>query len=292
MAEAVIPVDLLNPGQVFACLGFMEAAEILCGSCKGGFVYKSAASPADFVLKVDGPQHPVLETLRFLGRAEALAIAPCGSNLSTKRWDVETLRFDTSIFPCVAPDSPAALPALLKGEEHSIPIEHWADGSDRDNVKFWAGAAGYPGAALARDALNLVRGLGANALTDAAADPFNVTAPQSSSFRFDWRRDYIPLDAGFSPNEHGGIEMVGYPFVELLAAIGMQNARPARVNPRDKLVYRYGVSNAILPTVFARAVLGGESLGFPIRLFRMRLGWPGQEGQARCIIDAHEETTA
>jgi hypothetical protein len=27
MAEASIPVDLLNPGQVFACLGFMEAAE-------------------------------------------------------------------------------------------------------------------------------------------------------------------------------------------------------------------------------------------------------------------------
>jgi CRISPR-associated protein Csx14 len=178
---------------------------------------------------------------------------------------------------------------LLKNEEHSIPIEHWADGSDRDNVKFWAGAAGYPGAALARDALNLVRGLGGNALAVAATDPFNVSAPQSSSFRFDWRRDYIPLDAGFSPNEHGGIEMVGYPFVELLAAIGMQNARPARVEARNKLGYRYGVSNTMLPTVFARAVLGGESLEFPIRLFRMRLGWPGQEGQARCIVDAQEE---
>ncbi|MFZ3235330.1 MAG: hypothetical protein WA184_08165, partial [Stellaceae bacterium] len=80
-----------------------------------------------------------------------------------------------------------------------------------------------------------------------------------------------------------------YPFVELLAAIGMQNARPARVEARNKLGYRYGVSNTMLPTVFARAVLGGESLEFPIRLFRMRLGWPGQEGQARCIVDAQEE---
>jgi CRISPR-associated protein Csx14 len=75
----------------------------------------------------------------------------------------------------------------------------------------------------------------------------------------------------------------------LLAAIGLQHARPARLDPRDKLAYRYGVSNAVLPTVFARAVLGGESLGFPMRRFRMRLGWPGQEGQARCIIDAYEE---
>ena len=289
MAEASIPVDLLNPGQVFACLGFMEAAEILCGPCEGRFAYEMAISSADFVLKVDGPQDPVSEILRFLVRAEAQAIAPRGSDLSTKKWDVETLRFDTSVFPCAAPDSPAALPALLKSEEHSIPIEYWADGSDRDNVKFWAGAAGYPGAALARDALNLVRGLGDNALAAAATDPFNISAPQSSSFRFDWRRDYIPLDAGFSPNEHGGIEMVGYPFVELLATIGMQNARPARVEARSKLAYRYGVSNAMLPTVFARAVLGGESLGFPNRLFRMRLGWPGQEGQARCIVDAQEE---
>jgi len=140
--------------------------------------------------------------------------------------------------------------------------------------------------------LNLVRNLGDNELAVAAADPFNVSAPQSSSFRFDWRRDYIPLDAGFSPNEHGGVEMVGYPFVELLAAIGMQHARPARVDARNKLVYRYGVSSSMLPTVFARAVLGGQNLGFPVRMFRMRLGWPGQEGQARCIIDAQEELVA
>jgi CRISPR-associated protein Csx14 len=86
--------------------------------------------------------------------------------------------------------------------------------------------------------------------------------------------------------------MLGYPLVELLAAIGLQNARPARIKPRDKLAYRYGVSGAMLPTVFARAVLGGVDLGFPSRKFRMRLGWPGQEGQARCIIDAQEEISA
>jgi CRISPR-associated protein Csb3 len=64
------------------------------------------------------------------------------------------------------------------------------------------------------------------------------------------------------------------------------------VDARNKLVYRYGVSSSMLPTVFARAVLGGQNLGFPVRVFRMRLGWPGQEGQARCIIDAQEELVA
>jgi CRISPR-associated protein Csb3 len=31
MSEAVIPVDLFNPGQVFASLGFLEAADVLLG---------------------------------------------------------------------------------------------------------------------------------------------------------------------------------------------------------------------------------------------------------------------
>ena len=213
MAEASIPVDLLNPGQVFACMGFMEAAEILCGPCEGKFAYDSAGSSATFILQANGARDPISETLRFLAGAEARAISPRNSGLSTKKWDVETLRFDTFVFPCATPDTPAALPILITDGQQSIPIEHWADGSDRDNVKFWAGAAGYPGAALARDAVNLIRGLGDNALADAARNPFNVSAPQSSSFRSDWRRDDIPLYAGFSPSEHSGIEMCGYPFV-------------------------------------------------------------------------------
>jgi CRISPR-associated protein Csb3 len=290
MAEASIPVDLLNPGQVFACLGLMEAIEILCGACEARFESHGLQSNAKFVLRLEGARNPITEVLQFLLQAKAKAVAPVGSDLSTQRWDVETLRSRDTTFPSSESDSPAALPTLLTDGTHFIPVEHWADGSGRDTVKFWAGAAGYPGAALARDALALVRDLGDNAFAVAIADPFNVSAPQSSSFRFDWRRDYIPIDAGFSPNEHGDVEMVGYPFVELLAAIGLQNARPARIDPRNKLAYRYGVSSAILPTVLARAVLGCESLGFPVRIFRMRLGWPGQEGQARCIVDAQEES--
>jgi CRISPR-associated protein Csx14 len=288
MAEAAIPVDLLNPGQVFACLGLMELAEVLCGPCESRFAYRNAESQAQFVLKVDGAVNPITEGVRFLVGGQPAAITPLGTDLSTGKWKVRTIRRDDAVFPSPAPDMPAALPMRLTNGKQSIVIEHWADGSSRDNVKFWAGAAGYPGAALARDALELVRGLGDNAAASVSADPFNVPFPQSSSFRFDWRRDYIPLDAGFSPNEHARISMVGYPFVELLAAIGLQNARPARLE--SKLAYRYCVSSALLPTVFARAVLGGAGLGFPVRLFRMRLGWPGQEGQARCIVDAQEET--
>lgn len=286
-----IPVDLRNPGQVFACLGLMEMAEIFCGPCEGRFAYEGTETQTAFTLSVAGTADPVAGALSFLARAEAKAIVPKGSRLSTTKWGVESIEQDDEEFPSPEPDSPAALPIILTDGKTTIPIEHWSDGSSsgRDNVKFWAGAGGYPGAALARDALQIVHALGDNVLGAAAADPFSLSAPQSSSFRFDWRRDYIPLEAGFSPNEHSTIKMVGYPLVELLAAIGLQHARPDRPDRRDKLSYRYGVSNAELPILFARAVLGAQNLGFPLRMFRMRLGWPGQEGQARCIIDAQEE---
>ncbi len=305
MAEASIPVDLLNPGQVFACLGFMEAAEILCGPCEGRFTYDGSESQTLFVVRVDGADDPVMQALRFLAAAEVKEVAPIGwsvplarrknetddkyaKRLAEHRAWLEGLERSPA-FPSSGPESPATLIAALRAGGKEIILDYWTDDSSRPDVKFWAGAAGYPGAGLTRDALSLVRTISDNALAAAAQDPFNFSAPQSSSFRFDWRRDYIPLDAGFSPNEHGGIEMVGYPFVEVLAAVGMQHARPARVDPRNKLAYRYGVSNAMLPTVFVRAVIGGEGLGFPMRVFRMRLGWPGQEGQARCIVDAQEE---
>lgn len=301
MASSIIPVDLRNPGQVFACLGLMEAAEILLEQrCEGSFDYRNLDIETTFTLRTEGADDPVAAVIRFLARAEVKALAPHGSDLSTARWDVETLPAgvgDVHAFPCAVPDSPAALPIVLTDGKKQILADHWADGpaTGRDNVKFWAGAAGYPAAALARDALATVRTLGDNAIASAISDPFNLSAPQSSSFRFDWRRDYVPLDAGFSPNVHGDVRMIGYPLVEMLAAIGLQNARPHRPDLRDKLAYRYGVSNLRLPTIYVRTILGAQPLWqhpfqrFPIRIFRMRLGWPGQEGQARCIIDAQEE---
>lgn len=292
MAAASIPVDLRNPGQVFACLGFMEAAEILCGPCTGRFDYRDSEIQTTFTLRAEGSENPVAATVRFLARAQVRAIIPKNSDLSTKRWEVAEIRREDEEYPCPAPASPATLPIELTDSKNVIPIDHWADdanSSGRDNVKFWAGSGGYPGAALARDALEPIAKLGDNALAAAIADPFAFEAQQSSSFRFDWRRDYIPLEAGFSPNAHGTVRMVGFPLVELLAAIGLQHTRPRRPDRRDKLTYRYSVSNAELPTLFARALLGTQSLGFSIRTFRMQLGWPGQEGQARCIIDAQEE---
>lgn len=86
--------------------------------------------------------------------------------------------------------------------------------------------------------------------------------------------------------------MVGFPIVELLAAIGLTNARPKRI---EKLKYRYGVlglagDSDLIDPIFLRAALGCANFGFPSRTFAMHLSWPGQENQARCITDVIEES--
>jgi CRISPR-associated protein Csx14 len=282
MAEVAIPVDIFNPGQVFACLGLLETSEALLGEAKGGFDWNDEAN-VRFRLDAAGKQSPVAHVLRFLAKATVSSCAPALSEQSTVKWGVPTTRLaEDAPFPFPDPPSPATLPALIHGPDRAtITIDHWGEHSrrtGRDAVKFWAGSGGYPGAALAVDALNLVR----NRIEDAVDDPFSLSVPQSS---------YIPMDVGFSPNDHSDLTMVGFPLVELLAAIGLENARPARLG---KLAYRYGIigiseKSALVAPIFHRAALGGAELPFPERFFQMRLGWPGQENQARCIIDVIEE---
>lgn len=292
MTQASIPVDLFNPGQVFACLGFAEAAFQLTGYAAGNFDW-TAPSP-EFRLTAEGDENPFRLVLDFLARAEVAALAPPGSNLSTAKWDVPTRQpADRESFPVAPPGTPATLPAILSDPEsgRALLVTYWADDralSGRDNAKFWAGSGGYPGAALARDALALIGPRAASAVSD----PFSLAAPQSSSFRLDWRRDYVPLDAGFSPNEHSDVVMLGFPIVELLGAIGLTHARPERYSKKDKLTYRYSVPHSPagpLHLMFLRAAIGAAQLPIPQRFFRMRLAWPGQENQARCITDVTEE---
>ena len=295
MAESGIPVDLLNPGQVFACLGLMEATEILLGVATAAFDWSNGQGTR-FRLAAAGEKPPVERVMRFLEEARIVARVPAQSpNIERWKgsWGAEPeVDCPGCSFPFPDPDSPATLPVLLRDDDgNEIPLEYWGDATRRDNVKFWAGAAGYPGAAIIRDALGIVRGKTRQHTTD----PFALSHPQSNSFRFDWRRDYIPVQDGFSPNRHGkSVQMVGFPLVEILAAIGVTNARPLRA---AKLEYRYGVlgvgeSCPLLDPMFHRAALGAETStvpGHPFRRFVMHLDWPGQEDQARCITQVTEE---
>jgi CRISPR-associated protein Csx14 len=245
--------------------------------------------------------NPVQTVLQFLSKSSVRSITPIISDLTTEKWNIPTSLLDEKApFPFPLPKTPATLPALLFTDERSkknIVIDYWGDDKNktsRDNVKFWAGSGGYPGVALARDGLDLIR----NKIDDAIDDPFNFWVEQSSSFRLDWRRDYIPLEIGFSINKinkklTNRFKTVGYPIVEMLGAIGLTNARPDYIS---KLEYRYGVlgilpDSGLFDPFFLRASIGAPSLPFPLRTFRMNLGWPGKKGQARCITTVYEEQT-
>ena len=295
MAESNIPVDLFNPGQVFACLGLLEAVDVLLGAATAAFDW-SDGREAQFRVATEGEEPPVERVMKFLDEARVVTRAPAQSPNFDRwiaSWDPPPERDRSGRpFPFPDPDSPATLPVVLGDDDgNEIAVDYWGDATRRDNVKFWAGARGKPGAAILREALAIVHGK----TRQHARDPFALSGPQSISLRFDWRRDYIPVQDGFSPNNHkgGSIQMVGFPLVEILAAIGVSNARPQRA---AKLEYRYGVLGAghgpLLDPMFHRAALGAEKSpipGRPFRRFVMHLDWPGQADQARCITQVTEE---
>ena len=164
-----------------------------------------------------------MRVLRFLEEAEVVSLAPFGSNNRTEKWRVDTVSVQSHAFPVRRSAKPGHLAGAPSGFCREFDCDRLlGDETQRDNVKFWAGSGGYPGVGLVRDALCLVRGRTA----DHVDAPFSLTAEQSSSFRFDWRRDYVPIDSGFSLNPHGHMTTQGYPVVELMAAIGVTHARP------------------------------------------------------------------
>jgi CRISPR-associated protein Csx14 len=279
---SVIPVDVFNPGQVFACYGLIELAETLCGNVRAGFL------DGEFVVEADGDVEPVKAAIDFIASSKTFVLLPKTIRAEAPPWkwswkalDVEELSTDE--YASRAPGAPAKLVARLRAGDRYVDVEHWAeeDRTDRDNVKFWAGAGGMPGVVMLDSAIELVR-------ADkrlAYADPLNFQRPQSSSFRFDWRAGYVPMDIGWSLNNHS-TKMGGYPLVDVLAAVGLTNARP---NYLKKVQYRYAVLlNAGHRPVILRAALGGAPAGFPHREFEIQLGWPGKEGQARAIVGVTE----
>lgn len=293
MTTASIPVDLLNPGQVFACIGLAEIALVLHNDAGGAFDWSDRRG-VRFHLGTSSTENPIEAALAFLDAAEVFSVAPAGSPNRTEKWSVPTRNLPAGApFPNDDESGPPQLPTRLGRGDTYIDISYWGDSLasiGRDGVKFWGGAAGYPGAAHIRDALASVRGKAAGG----HADPFNLAALLGANLRLEKRGSCVPLDAGFSPNNHD-FHVRTFPLVELLAAIGLTHCRPQRI---QKIEYRYGVvataergTDTLLPLPLLRAAVGAMPLPFPQRTFKLYLGWAGQEGQARVITSSVEEVS-
>ncbi|MHB8418781.1 MAG: hypothetical protein ACYDCL_11945 [Myxococcales bacterium] len=262
MTEASIPVDVRNPGQVFACLGFLEAADGIAGEAQGGFDWRGGGS-VHFCLRSAGDENPFKRVLKFLAAA-ALAELVC-----------------LDVFPAKAGD-PNTHPIVLCDGQDSLELGHWSDGSSREPFKLYSGNRSAAGIAstMVRDVGTLWR-----ADPEALAEkPFDVLSPMAGTFNFDPRKSWTAIDAGYSPDKQDHA-IPASPVVEILAALAMEHARPDEFDVRR---VRYAVWSDLLSPALARPAFAGVDIGIPLRTFRFTLALAGKN---KVVTFAQEESS-
>lgn len=312
MAEFSIPVDLFNPGQVFACLGFLEAADMLCGDAEGGFDWSDGAN-AKFCLQTVGNGNPFEAVLEFLAGAKVKAVAPRNwrpkddpakeeepkNDKDKKKWERAKRKLEeelsqqekTDTFPDALPDTSSAMPIQIANSSKQVVLGHWADGSNRKDFKLYSGyrSALDIATAMISGTFNKPRKgqesgdlktkgifqLWEECQSDLSKRPFEVLTPMGGSFNFDPRGGWIAIDAGYSPNDQKH-QVEASPVVEILAAWGLENARPDEYKIRKVCKVCYAVWGVALPPMLARVALCGGITTVPIKRFRFELHLSGR----------------
>ena len=246
MSRSVIPADPRSPGQVFACLGLMEIAEVLFGDCRGGFDLPQAT----FTLEAAGEEPPVPAALDFVADAALTEGA------------------------CPREDDRNARPVGLQHGVLRFEVGHWADETGRNPFKLYSGnrSAFMIAGEMQRLVRTLTKGPRRN---DLLRDPWNALVPMAGSFNFDPRGGWTATDTGFSPNRHSqaGGNVLASPTVEIFAAIGLEHARPSEPAKR-KVVY--SAWERALPLPLARAALAGTFVAVPQHRFGFELSLAGK----------------
>jgi len=281
MAEADIPVDPFNPGQVFACLGFLEAADILLGDAEGAFDWYDE-SDMRFRMLARGKDNPFEAVLTFL-RDETTAVewlSP-SENISERDGGFTVVQdyISASVEP-KAPDLPARLSGKFGDKQCTVPFGFWADGSTRFHTTFKKSTNGASSYIRFQNALSAIRKLNS---VDIATNPFEQSSLTGSLFRLDPRGSVDPIHSGFSPDKlrKGGVSMrvVTYPICETLAIIGLEHSRPEAIQRRRRGedAFRYYVWSgfekmhpAFLPVVLARAAITRDFPFFHTRKFLVK----------------------
>lgn len=286
MTEHAIPVDLYNPGQVFACLGFLEAADVLLGDAEGGFDWRDEAS-VTFALRAGQDINPFGAVLQFLAQSQVIDVEP--ATWPAKRSTQSVIRDE---FPAPLKDywnkqekkwTRTALPVELVKDTIRVSLTHWADGSSRNPFKLYSGNRSARSIATAmisgtrakpKKGQNIgdLETKGIAQLWEERRDVSFEPIPMGGSFNFDPRGAWTAIDAGYSPNEHDH-RVSASPMVEFLAAWGLENARPDEFETRK---VRYAAWGVPLPPTLARAALCGVLTAVPLKHFRFNLDMSGK----------------
>lgn len=323
MGAASISVDLFNPGQVFACLGFLEAADVLLGDAEGGFDWSDEAQ-VTFALHAAGERNPFEVVLDFLAAAEVKALAPAGwkpkvkpkrepkNDKEKKKQENERIKLEkelaklirTEFMPSRSPETMATLPVQIRsicdGRERSVALTHWADSeAGRNDFKLYAGNRSGLSIAIAMIAgtgAELKKGQNIGDLETKGVvqlweenkealvkAPFDVLTPMGGSFNFDPRGAWTAIDAGYSPNDQNH-HVAASPVVEFLAAWGLEHARP---HVSDERQVRYAVWGVPLMPCLARVAFIGAIPSLPVQRFRFLLD---SSGKNKIVTFAERET--
>lgn len=322
MPDASIPVDLFNPGQVFACLGFLEAADVLLGEAEGGFDWSDEAK-VRFHLRASGGQNPFGAVLEFLAEAKPERWAPIGyadppptkgdsdaededDAADDSEADVDATLGDgnaslelSETFPAAKGDYLALPIRVGGGSSPTIEIGHWADGSTRETFKLYSGNRSADRIARAmllgvrrkptkKQTIGSPKTKGVAQLWHERRDtmikqPFDVLTPMGGSFNFDPRGAWTAIDAGYSPNDQKH-QVAASPVVEFLAVWGLENARPYEFETRK---VRYSAWGLLLPPELARVALFGGVTALPQKFFRFELAMSGKN---KVVNFAQQET--
>ena len=296
MAESSIPVDLFNPGQVFACLGFLEAADVLCGDAEGGFDWSDEAE-VRFCLRAEGDANPFEMVLKFLADAEIVTVCPAGIEGPWPANAEQNQEFPGPRAALKTSDgkslTASALPVRLQRGNDFVQVSHWMKGDGRQPFKLFAGPqvgaqlvsnmlCGDPKKKASKGFKDIFREFDGKAFQN----PYSEVCAVGGRFGFDARGGWDALRIGTSLDEQGILLKVA-PHVELLAAVGLENARPASLSTYE---IRYAAWRDILPVALCRVALAAPHTFLPRGRFRFFHAHLGDDKQyKKCFFAELEE---
>lgn len=289
MSEHSIPVDLYNPGQVFACLGFLEAAEVLLGDAEARFDWSRSGSSC-FLLRTSKMLCPFTAALDFVKSASRYSVSP---EQDVRERDGGETRCSYGIYPSKLRDEGklrnALLPVELIGNaveaegdsSRRLWFDYWTDfDSGRPFMRLWTATNGNS-ASIRFGKLHAALLLAMQNYDVHEPDPFNLRAPVAANFQLEPRRNWVSVNAGFSPDvQHKSgmpIEVATYPIVEIFAALAMTYARP-RPEVGNASVWRYAAWKTWLPPQLARVAVAQGLAAACARHFMVRLEAPNDGG--------------
>jgi len=281
----VINVNVLNPAQYLACCGIVAIAALFDESLMS---YWRLQPQPHFIIESQIDESAIRACLI------TICTDPAPGYWTFLRKDAQVVRADLHV--------------SLLGKKRVMSFDWWyetltKDGDIAENSawKMYAGQQKPQGilqqmVAAARDMIHKSR-------PDTLTQLLALNQGMTGRFGFDCRSSRKALDAGFSANDIG-YKAVTYPFLELLAVIGVHNFFPARTKPSHghestrgwtgEKVFQYALWMHALPiplarVAAARAVFEETSTIIPMQSFCSSTGQEGKE-QYRYLTLANRTT--